>query len=261
MSCKIRVSEIIDDTRLKCFCPFHDDDNPSLRIDLDKGAYCFAGCYKGDLVGLISKVTGENRVLARLHVLDAFEFDIETQHLPGAIPAFFKNHTTDYQNAKDWFQKQGFTFKTALYWKIDFSLTSFSFPIRDFNSNTVGVVTRNISSSPKYIHNEGFKKNVLFGENFLDTSKPVIVVEGFLDVFYLWQLGYNVCALMGVVTTDEQLEKLKTLNIHMVIFDEDVAGRNGIKKLKDDFPNVIGKTLNVRKITAEKLKEDIGLWQ
>jgi DNA primase len=263
---KIRVAEIISDNRLKAYCPFHEDDNASLFIDLDRGAYCFAGCYKGDVVGLIAKLNQEDRFIARTHILDSFEFDVPSPFGKGFV---FQNHVTDFTNASDWFQKRGFTFETALYWKVNFETTTLSVPIRDFNSTTVGVVTRNILASThtpntrrvfndKYIYNKGFKKSqYLFGENFIDENVPIIVVEGILDVMWLWQLGFNSCGLMGVIVSSEQLVKLKKLKLYAAIFDDDAGGKVGAKNFSKVFPKVPVKTINVRELDKKKIMEEL----
>lgn len=43
----------------KCKCPFHEDKNPSLSIDLDKGVWkCHAGCGAGSVIDLLAMFEG-----------------------------------------------------------------------------------------------------------------------------------------------------------------------------------------------------------
>ena len=251
---QIRIEQILDENRFKAYCPFHEDDSASLFIDLEKGAYCFAGCYKGDIVGLIAKLNGENRVIARTHINESFIYDTTKRYSSSQV--VFQNHSIDFINALDWFQKKGFTLKTALYWKIEFGTTTFTVPVRDFYSNTIGIVTRNITGNgSKYVYNKGFKKTVLFGENFLDVTKEIIVVEGVLDVLWLFQNDFNGAGLFGTIVSDEQLEKLQNLNVRMAIFDDDVGGAVGAKNFKRMFPLTAVKNINIRNLTKDEIKE------
>jgi len=89
---------------------------------------------------------------------------------------------------------------------------------------------------PKYKLPQKFKKHlVVFNLNRVkDIAKDeeLIVVEGFFDVFNLWQAGYkNAIALMGTSMSDEQ-EKLIVEAVGengkvALIFDSDEAGRSG----------------------------------
>jgi len=89
---------------------------------------------------------------------------------------------------------------------------------------------------PKYKLPPKFKKHlVLFNLNRakkLAKEKGLILVEGFFDVFNLWQAGFkNVVALMGTSMSDEQ-EKLIVEAVGengkvALMFDEDDAGRSG----------------------------------
>jgi len=81
-----------------------------------------------------------------------------------------------------------------------------------------------------------FKKSLLvFNLNRakrLAREKGLILVEGFFDIFNLWQVGFkNVVALMGTSMSDEQ-EKLIVESVGKdgkiaLMFDEDDAGRSG----------------------------------
>jgi len=86
----------------------------------------------------------------------------------------------------------------------------------------------------KYVPSEFKKHLVLFNLNrvkHLAKEKGLILVEGFFDVFNLWQVGYeNVVALMGTSFSDEQ-EKLIVEAVGengkvVLMFDSDETGRS-----------------------------------
>ena len=90
-------------------------------------------------------------------------------------------------------------------------------------------------SEGKYKFPKDFKKSLeLFNlwrvAEALHRGEGLILVEGFFDVFRLYQLGYkNVVALMGSSMSDEQLDLLRsvlTSRSHVILlFDSDEAGR------------------------------------
>jgi len=93
---------------------------------------------------------------------------------------------------------------------------------------------------PKYKFPSKFKKSlVVFNLNRakeLAKKKGLILVEGFFDVFNLWQAGFkDVVALMGTSISDEQ-EKLIVEAIGKngkltLMFDPDKAGKKVIKEV------------------------------
>lgn len=83
--------------------------------------------------------------------------------------------------------------------------------------------------SPKYLHNDGFKRNLhLYGEHRRQdkTDGRVYVVEGHIDVLVLWQLGYRpVVATLGSYPGSAQIEKLiASYSRIIVVPDHDKAG-------------------------------------
>jgi len=96
------------------------------------------------------------------------------------------------------------------------------------------VDTATEESEGKYKFPKDFKKRLeLFNlwrvADALHRGEGLILVEGFFDVFRLYELGYkNVVALMGSSMSDEQLDLLKsvlTSRSHVVLlFDSDEAG-------------------------------------
>lgn len=213
-------------------------------------AHCFAGCYSGDIVGLIERLRGANRLLARASVLESFDFDNQVDS-----SIVYSNGREDFIDSQDWFTKQGFSFRTAYYWRIEFNKTSLTFPIRNVESKTIGFITRNIVAFPKYILSKGFKKEVLFGINFAELNKPLIVSEGVFDCMWLWQLGFNNVSLLGAHPSMEQIAQLKELNVGWFIFDDDIAGRQAVEYTSKFFPKSKFILANIRQLNQERIME------
>jgi len=113
----------------------------------------------------------------------------------------------------------------------------------------------------KYKFPLNFKKNhVIFNLNRVkdnDKEKELILVEGFFDLFNLWQNGFrNTVTLMGTSLSKEQEELIlrylgKDGRITL-IFDSDEAGRKSVKE-------VIEKLIEKVYIKVIRLKEGIDL--
>lgn len=72
------------------------------------------------------------------------------------------------------------------------------------------------------------KKNYLYN---LDTSYDyTILVEGYSDVFRLYQHGYNACATLGTSLSDEQAQKLYQFDKVYLARDNDLPGRIATEK-------------------------------
>jgi hypothetical protein len=67
------------------------------------------------------------------------------------------------------------------------------------------------SPPPKYLHNDGFKRNLhIYGENRVEDGRGrLYLVEGHIDALILWQYGYRPAgALLGSYPGEIQIEKI-----------------------------------------------------
>lgn len=93
-------------------------------------------------------------------------------------------------------------------------------PIRDVSGALVGISGRAFDhgQKPKYLHSAGFRGAFyLYGEHIARQQQPVHLVEGFFDVIYLVQRGYNAVAMQGAHISPFQIEKLKKLFSEVII--------------------------------------------
>lgn len=106
--------------------------------------------------------------------------------------------------------------------------------------------TRGITNKePRYINARPSEerismKRMLYGEDYCNHS--VIVHEGCTDV---WRTGPGAVALMGVVYTRTQLERLSRFPLRVICFDNESDAQRRATKICNDLSVFPGKTINV----------------
>ena len=116
------------------------------------------------------------------------------------------------------------------------------FPIQNNFGQIIGFGGRIIDNqSIKYMNSpESFifnKGNELFGvyqnKDYIKKNNQVILVEGYMDVIRLYQIGIkNVVAALGTAVTEKQIKKLFQLSDYQIYcFDGDSAGIKASQRL------------------------------
>jgi DNA primase len=110
------------------------------------------------------------------------------------------------------------------------------FPCYNEHKKLVGVTGRNtVNEEPRYFPLIRFKKSRYIYNFFrIDKEKPVIAVEGEINVMAMHQAGYtNTIAFLGAGVSAYQLELMKNSGIKnlIIFFDTDPAGNHGTKLL------------------------------
>lgn len=271
----------IDSEKFKIVCPFHEDKNASLLVDLSKGNwYCFGCQLKGnakDFVMYMEKCT-ELQALIQLekivrgskekNIKVKIEHKTEEQIAKESKQDFLVSKDYYYNLSKvDWFDvdcaeldyllDRGFV--PSVLNKIGCKLTyndsyPIVFPMLD-NGKFRGYVCRTmdpeIQKKRKYLYNKGFKRRTTLVGTY--NSKTVMIVEGFMDYLKAVQFGVkNVVAILGWKITDEQIKKLKDAGVINVIsaLDNDECGKRGTKYLRSFF--------DVTRFVYPKSIKDIG---
>jgi DNA primase len=116
-------------------------------------------------------------------------------------------------------------------------------PIKNINQKIIGFGTRSLPGSlslVKYInssHSQIFnKKEILFNVDLakknISKTRPLLIVEGYLDAITLYQAGYkNAVATLGTAITDQHiLEILKLDKSPVFAFDADMSGQKALIK-------------------------------
>lgn len=258
----------------KIVCPFHDDVNPSMRIDLKAGRwFCFGCGLTGDAKRFVKemekKYHGANDLLAYSRYLKILKSkkcsDIHV--LRSMLEASVKpskelyNEAYDYyhglskviwekpsdieevSSAREYMKKRGFSPKTLTKAKAKVTYNQsygLIFPMLD-NGKFRGWVCRtmraDIEKKRKYLYNEGFSRYSTLVGNY-GSEDYVFVVEGYMDMLKFVQFGVtNVVAILGWKMSAEQEKKLKEKGVKRVIsaLDNDECGIKGTKYLQTVF--------------------------
>lgn len=257
----------------KIVCPFHNDLNPSMIVDLESGSFFCFGCgLSGDaykFVSLMYEKENDIQVLIRLFKIlnsdkvNHLDFSNRTgkskkqskQLYIEAHDYFYGLSKIDWKNDKTeeviecrkYMKDRGFLLSTLS--KCDARITynksyPIIFPMLD-NDEFKGWVCRtnkpNIEKKRKYLYNTGFSRaTTLVGQ--YKGKKVVFVVEGYMDRLKFIQFGvYNVVAILGWKMSKEQENKLKKENVQIIVsaLDNDECGKKGTEYLKTIFPNVV----------------------
>lgn len=250
-------------------CPFHEDINPSMRIDLDDGTFFCFGCrVSGNAYDFVKLAQPE---LSDLQVAIVLEKILHSDEIKQIRVQYKKKHRINNKQAlieaKDYYyglrtvdwnrpttkeehetleymQKRGFNARALniANCKVNCNVAyPFVFPILD-NKKFKGWVGRTtnkyVENKRKYLYNEGFRKRDTLCGNYEKDCVPVIC-EGYMDYLSLRTRGKikNVVALLGWHISDEQIEKLKQNGVTKVIsaLDNDKMGIKGTEYLKKFF--------------------------
>ena len=107
-------------------------------------------------------------------------------------------------------------------------------PIRACDGALVGISGRAFLKDqlPKYLHSSGFRRDYyLYGEHKIRKGVRGYLCEGFFDVIYLHQFGYNAVAMMGSHLSKFQIGKIVEFFSEIVIVpDGDAPGYEAAAK-------------------------------
>ena len=262
----------------KIVCPFHGDVNPSMSINIPEAFfYCFGCGVHGSTYELLKLFNPSLKPLEIYTIMSGLEKGrgiiggrVEYTDLSTATKSYSgrNSYKQGIKLAKDyyynlpetnWYKPSDEVFATKSYMhkrgyksstlKNSNAKATFSanypivFPLMEngiFRGYVMRTTDKQIEAERKYMYNTGFKrKNVLIGE--YPASSIVLVVEGYLDLLAAKQLGIeDVVAFLGWKASDRHIEKLKHRGIEHIIcgLDNDEAGRNGYKFIKNKFEQV-----------------------
>jgi DNA primase len=286
----------IDSNIQKIVCPFHDDVNPSLIINLNEGTwFCFGCNLSGDASKFVKYMEAKYNHLndlqsykKYLQIIKSDEFtDIKiirkSKKQTAELNRDLYNQAYDYYHglskidwrndkseevveAKEYMLKRGFNSTTLM--KCDARITynknyAIIFPMLD-NGKFRGWVCRTmdkaIEKKRKYLYNEGFSRATTLVGNY-GNKKYVFVVEGYMDRLKFIQNGVdNIVAILGWKMSDDQIRKLKEAGIEVVIsaLDNDECGKKGTRYLATKFDMLRFKYLKGIKDPGETDKENFN---
>ena len=244
------VTEILDkhnipftvkgqDYVVSCLNPEHEDNNPSMHIDQQEGAFhCFSCGFKGNVFKFfnVDKNWQDVRVSKLRNKIAGIKAASTGLKLPpGAVP--YTRHFRDID--KRTLAKYGaFTQDKDFNGRIVFPLPDITGKIRAF----IGRYTDS-NAHPKYMIKPSGAELPLFPSIVSPINGSIILVEGIFDALNLIDKGLNnAVAVLGANNLQlDVLKALKLQGVHTIytMFDEDEAGRKaGLtvqRLLEEDF--------------------------
>ena len=256
----------------KIVCPFHDDINPSMIVNLEDGSwFCFGCGLTGDAKKFVKimefKYNGLNDLQAYQKYLRILKSDkCSNIKLNRALvkqkplQKDLYNEAYDYYHglkkvnwrdsgepevviAKEYMTKRGFNPDTLNKCKAKITYNKsygIIFPMLDngkFKGWVCRTMIKSIEERRKYLYNEGFSRATTLVGNY-GTTDYVFVVEGYMDRLKFVQFGEdNVVAILGWKISPQQIQKLKDKGITKIIsaLDNDDCGKRGTEFLKKSF--------------------------
>ena len=255
-------------------CPFHNDINPSMMVDLSSGKFFCFGCQQtGDAFkfvklmhpdknelqsGLqyfkilkskkVSKVDLSDRTKPKKESKQAYDEACDYYYGLSKVDWLDKDANEEVVEARKYMLSRGFKPSTLnqCHAKVTYNYSyPIIFPMLD-NGEFRGWVCRTdkkkVEQKRKYLYNEGFaRKNTLVGT--YGNKDYVFVVEGYMDRLKMMQnlscIGKqeDVVAILGWKMSVEHIHKLKSSGVKYVIsaLDNDECGCKGTEYLKSKF--------------------------
>ena len=229
-------------------CPLHNGDNPTAFCITEHGLwYCFSHCGGGNLIELIARLENISKEEAKKRIK---EFGIEKtafRILEGKNkPSRIKEVKLKLEPYPEYLIERGIRYDTAKRFGLGINNNVFVnriiIPIHDENDLLVGYAGRSFDNEePRYLFQKDFRKSqIIYNFNRVKFSKTITIVEGFFDVFRLYQAGFNGMALMGSSISKTQEKLILSLHAIVLMFDGDKAGRKcteqAIKLFKNKIP-------------------------
>lgn len=221
-------------------CPIHDDSDPSMDINVEKGVFICRSCgVKGSLKTLAHAIGAPWHGGAVEYSVDVVRRKL--QKLKDRQQESY-NHSeielTRYRfPCKYWTdpmpEGRGFSPDIVDLFELgyDFLPNAATIPIRDLNGKYLGITRRflDADAEKKYKDPKGFSKaTVLYGawQATHDPRDYLVICEGPLDAVAVWQAGHPAVAQFGSSLSVLQRRVLRNLGATTIVlaYDNDKAG-------------------------------------
>ena len=245
--------------KFKIVCPFHEDLNASLQVDLVKNTfYCYGCGIRGDAREFVKEMEQMDDLTSWLKyetILNTtHKSDYKIQIAPVETPErlmelakryYFSLPKTKWDEVENtYLQKRGYSNKilkkvgAKLNPNNDYGVVMPMVDMNKFKGYVCRATNKETESNRKYLYNKGFtRRNTLVGNYNKDW---VVICEGYMDWLKFKMYGINnVCAILGWKITPIQIEKIKKYTNKVIsALDNTDTGKQGTKYLKQYF-NVV----------------------
>lgn len=167
----------------------------------------------------------------------------------------------DVKFARDYLKQRGVADQLAdqLDLRVDSVEMRVCFPIRDFAGRLVGLHGRAIDAKqePRYRMYLYAKKNnplVWLGESYVDTERPILVVEGPFDVASVLRVYDNSVSPLFATPSQEKISRMADAREWVTLLDRGKGGEAGRKKISKS----LGKTHVITHLAPPAHRKDPG---
>jgi len=253
----IQFKEVGDKFKARCPSPGHFDKKPSWVVYKESGVHkCFSCGFCGPLSHLVKSLTGQS-IFDYLKIGNpesyVFIHTINNRKAPNPIkkgvniegalfPVSDNDIVMSYLNSRGIDKEFIKTFnlkyiKTA---KVNRAIWQdrVCIPIME-NGKMISLAGRDFTNlqTPKELYPRNASVNTLFNMDNIDFDKPLVVVEGIMDLVKVWKhITRNVCSIFGVAITERQIQLLLKAKNLIWFPDNDERGLE-ILSLFDKYTN------------------------
>ena len=219
-------------------CPFHEDSDASMYINLDKGVFCFGACgFGGSLFSLFSrmdKLTARERLynlslISAMHLTDWIKDDIIKSN-DNEIEEINYGELEMCNEDMPYLQERSIKKRTIEQFNLHYDkrMQCIVVPVYNNNGDDIGYIKRNLGSGNRYINSPDLAVNdILFPMDKVERyHNKIILVEGVFDAIRAHQEGFNnTLSNLGGSISKKQINILGEYTRNVVLcFDKDMQG-------------------------------------
>ena len=243
------------------------DKNPSFGVKADKGdarVHCFSCGFSGTIIDMVHTIRHHNKMHPEVEIdwsqvmglvngiEDEWDLDLDQP----TIEEMLFSKSEDAHVFPDWWLEsfppaltipeasgylaaRGVDYDTAemLDLRCDTNQGRICFPVRDFQGRLLGLHGRamHAETEPRYrMYTQGGCNNpmIWLGENWVDLSLPIVVVEGPFDVAAVLPVYSNVVSPLFANPNVEKIRRMQDCLEWVTLLDTGVAGDHGRHKIE-----------------------------
>ena len=250
----LQLKEKISVDEYRAFCPFHDDTNkPNLSVNVTKGLYfCHRCSHGGNIVDFYKEKTGKTAENFASEYNIPFVKEEEYEKFLGKL------RKTDIEYL---IVERGLDHETIKDMGLGYDGRRITIPIYNKHGIIINIRKYDKNSDNKMMsHKKGMGSVQIFGLDSLLKNDKLVFCEGEWDRMVLERNGIRAFTVTGGagIFKEEWIDQYDIKNKEIyVIFDCDIAGRNGAQKVTEKLI----KHNKVKVVDLElKNKDDITDW-
>jgi uncharacterized protein (DUF927 family) len=227
-----------------CRCPFHEDSNPSLSVNVESGLFnCFSGCGGGNPIQFIQKLynipfnEAVERIKSEEGIVDTKTLAKARKELPKNPTSFLKYeqiNTIHKQLINDkkllmtFHNKYGLSDETIKKYLLGFQKEHFVIPIEIEPGKWT------------FKEHKGYQLKgamvSLYPTDVIKEGLPIVITEGEFKALLLNQLGFLAVSGTGGANTWKPEWNTRFTGFNVILaFDNDEAGRRGAVKVTENL--------------------------